>query len=256
MPHPGRRAILTSSSAVSTWLVDYHPYVVANPSEPLTLRGLSAARAWDYENGFYWFAPKSRLYKLLAHYELYRSIIDVPGDVVELGVYKAASLIRLAAFRDLLENEYSRRVIGFDAFGAFPRESLSVESDQRFIDHWESQGGDGLSLTEATEVIRRKPLSNIVLREGNVFDTIPRFLDEFPSTRIALLHLDMDVKEPTEFALNQLYERVVPGGLIVLDDYGAVAGATVAVDSFLVDKHLKIEKLNYYSVPGFVRKPL
>ena len=48
----------------------------------------------------------------------------------------------------------------------------------------------------------------------------------------------MDVKEPTDFALEKLYERVVPGGLIVFDDYNSVAGETISVDNFLKQKNL------------------
>ena len=66
----------------------------------------------------------------------------------------------------------------------------------------------------------------------------------------------MDVKEPTDFALEKLYERVVPGGLIVFDDYNSVAGETISVDNFLKQKNLKIEKLPFYHVPSFVRKPI
>ena len=53
----------------------------------------------------------------------------------------------------------------------------------------------------------------------------------------------MDVKKLTDFVLKQLYERVVPGGLIVFDDYNAVVGETISVDEFLFKKRLKLEKL-------------
>ena len=66
----------------------------------------------------------------------------------------------------------------------------------------------------------------------------------------------MDVKEPTDLALEILYERVVPGGLIVFDDYNAVAGETISVDHFSRKYKLKIEKLPFYNVPSFIRKPL
>jgi hypothetical protein len=72
---------------------------------------------------------------------------------------------------------------------------------------------------------------------------------------IAVLHLDMDVKEPTAFALSALYDRVVPGGLIVIDDLAAVAGSTEAVEEFMANTGLKIEKLPCYSSPAFIRKP-
>ena len=69
-----------------------------------------------------------------------------------------------------------------------------------------------------------------------------------------MLHLDMDVKEPTSFALDLLYERIVPGGVIVVDDYNAVEGATQAVDDFLQKTGLKIEKDPFYVLPSYIRK--
>ena len=71
------------------------------------IRGLSEKNKWDYENGFYWHSPQSRIGKLISHYELYKSIINLPGDILEFGVYKASSLVRFATFRNMLENDFS-----------------------------------------------------------------------------------------------------------------------------------------------------
>ena len=65
----------------------------------------------------------------------------------------------------------------------------------------------------------------------------------------------MDVKEPTDFALELIYERMVPDGVIVFDDYNAVTGATMSVDEFALKHKLKLEKLPFYSAPAFLRKP-
>lgn len=224
--------------------------------EPLAIRGLSKSKAWDYENAFYWFSHPTRINKMLAHYELYKSIVDLPGDIFELGVYKAASLIRLATFRNLLENDYSRKIVGFDAFGKFPINNVHLKTDLDFIEAFETTGGHGLSREDVKSILADKHFHNLILNEGNVFDTLPEFLEKNPATRIAFLHLDMDVKEPTFFALDFLYDRVVPGGLIVLDDYNSVAGATEAVDDFLKTRHLRIEKTSHYCVPSFIRKPV
>lgn len=193
---------------------------------------------------------------MLAHYELYKSITNLPGHVFELGVYKGASLIRLATFRDALENDFSRKIVGFDAFGEFPTDRLKVEDDLKFVERFENAGGNGLSEDDLRDILERKSFQNIDLIKGNVFDTLPAYLENHPETRIAFLHLDMDVKEPTDLALELLYERVVPGGIVVFDDYNAVAGETISVDSFLQSRKLKIEKLPFYHVPAFVRKPI
>lgn len=225
-------------------------------TDDLAIRDLSSQDVWNHENAFYWFSHPTRINKMLAHYELYKSIIALPGHVVELGVYKGASLIRLATFRNALENDFSRQIIGFDAFGKFPRENLGLENDLHFINGFEEAGGNGLSVEELSNIFHRKGFQNVSLVKGNIFATLPQYLRAHPETRIALLHLDMDVKEPTVFALEQLYERVVPGGLIVFDDYNSVAGETEAVDEFAARKKLQLQKLNYYNVPAFLRKPL
>lgn len=224
-------------------------------SAALNIRGRTADEVWDFENAFYWFSHPSRLNKLLAHYDLYQSIVGLPGDVFELGVYKAASLLRFATFRNTLENATARKIVGFDAFGKFPRDKVAGTDDQKFIDHFETGGGDGLSVGEVEALLRHKGFDNVQLVQGNVFETLDAYLEQFPSTRLALLHLDMDVKEPTEYALHRLYDRVVPGGLVLLDDYGAVAGATDAVDDFARRHKLTIEKNRHYKVPAYIRKP-
>ena len=226
------------------------------PTPPPSLRGLSAADTWDHENGFYWFADPRRVHKLLAHWELYRRITGLPGDVVECGVYKAASLVRWATFRDGLESARARRIVAFDAFGAFPRDSVAGTADRAFIDRFEA-AGDGLSPEEVRAVLDGKGIGdNVRLVPGDVRTTLPAWLTEAPATRIALLHLDMDVHEPTAFALGALWDRVVPGGVLVIDDYNAVEGATRAVDEWLTTQPgLRLEKLPFAHVPTFVVKP-
>jgi Macrocin-O-methyltransferase (TylF) len=224
-------------------------------SDMVVIRGRDSEEVWDYENAFYWFSHPTRLNKLIAHYELYKTITRLPGDILELGVYKAASLIRWATFRNVLENDFSRKIVGFDAFGKFPTEGLKLTSDMDFIDEFESSGGEGLSKEEVASLLASKGFQNIHLRAGNIFNTLPEYISQNPATRISLLHLDTDVKEPTAFALDHLYARIVPNGIIVLDDYNSVAGETDAVDEFIARKQLHIEKSSHYSAPAFVRKP-
>jgi len=219
-----------------------------------SVRGLQWNRRWDWENGYYWFAEPARFGKFLAHYELYKMIADLPGDICEFGVFKGASLIRFAIFRQMIENEAARVIRGFDAFGSFPREQVKLAADHSFIEQFEGAAGEGLLVEELEQVFERKGIGNIDLRKGNVFDTVPEFVAQQPAARIALLHLDMDVREPTQFVLDQLFERVVPGGLVVFDDYGTVAGASEVVDTFVRAHGLRLEKLPFYTVPAFCVK--
>lgn len=130
------------------------------------IRELKPLNKWDYENGFYWFSPKERLNKLLAHYELYKLIIDLPGHIFELGVYKAASLIQFASFRDSLENDQSRKIVGFDIFGSFPTKGIKMKDDLAFIDKFESDGGPGLTILEIKDILLAKKLKLSHLLQG------------------------------------------------------------------------------------------
>lgn len=213
------------------------------------------ADPYEAENSFYLQSHPSRLAKLLAHYELYRRIVPLPGAVVEFGVYKGASLVRFATFRSIVENNHSRPLIGFDAFGAFPRAEIQGEADRAFIDRFEDAGGEGIAVDDLRAVLNAKGFANVELIAGNIFDTLPPFLDANPALRIALLHLDMDVYEPTAFALDRLMPHMVRGGLVVFDDYAMVEGATRAAEEVGARLNVTMEKLAPYAVPGFFTVP-
>lgn len=219
-----------------------------------TIRGLSSKDVWDFENGYHWYSPPDRMCKLLAHFELYKKIIDLPGDVLEFGVYKAASLIRFATFRHALEALKSRRIVGFDAFGEFPTEDINKRADREFIQRFETAGGPGLTIDEILIALELKGMrDNIDLVGGDIRESLPIYLSDNPHTKIALLHLDLDVYEPTLFALENLWERIVPGGLVIIDDYNTVKGATDAIDLFFANKS-RIQKLAISHVPAFIVK--
>lgn len=210
----------------------------------------------EAENTFYLRGQTGRIGKLLAHYELYREIADLPGAVVELGVYKGASLMRFAMFRGLIEHETSREIHGFDAFGAFPRDGVDDQADRAFIARFEEERGEGIDRDRLAGLFAEKRIGNVHLHKGNIFDTVPALLAQRPELRIALLHLDVDVYEPTAFALDRLLPHMVPGGLILFDDYGLVDGATRAGEEVAVRLRLRFEKLSLYSVPAFLRIPV
>jgi hypothetical protein len=215
-----------------------------------SLFGFDPDRAFEYENGFYLTSPLSRIGKLLGHYELYKRITGLPGEVVECGVYKAASLLRFLSFRELLESPDSRKVIAFDAFGRFP--GAADRDDQAFIQRFEQAGGAGISVPELERVLTKKSFRNTELVPGNINQSVPAYADAHPELRIALLHVDVDVYEPTVTILNHLFDRMVPGGLVVFDDYGKVAGETRAVDELLRRRPLRLEKLPICHIPTFV----
>lgn len=189
--------------------------------------------AYEYENGFILTSEIFRMGNILSHYELYKKIIGLPGDVVELGVFKGSSLIQFGTFRELLENRNARKLIGFDVFDRFPNDS-ELAGDIQFVTEWNEETGESfLSKEDIEDILDNKGISNYELIKGNIMSTLDDYLEHNPHLRIALLHIDCDVYEPSKIALDKLFDRVVRGGVIIFDDYGVIEGETKAVDEFL-----------------------
>lgn len=199
--------------------------------------------AFEYENGFFATSDHSRLGKILVHYELYKKTIDLPGCVVECGVFKGNSLLRFATFRELLENQFSRKIIGFDVFGDFPE--TDFEADKQLRDEFIQIDGVALSKENIEKLINYKEIKNIELVKGDVLKTIPEYIENNQQLKISLLHLDIDIYEPAKAILEYFWDRIVKGGVLILDDYATFPGETKAVDDFFKDKNIDIKKLPF-----------
>lgn len=212
-------------------------------------------KCFDYENGFYLTSRPYRMGNIIAHYELYKKILNLPGDVIELGVFRGGSLIQFASFRELLENENSRKIIGFDVFGEFPK-GENIVSDKGFVDKWNEQFSNEVLLRDDLyKSLEYKDIHNVELIQGDINTTIDEYICQNPHTRIALLHIDTDIYEPCKVGLEKLYSKVVSGGVIIFDDYAVIEGETVAVDEFLFGKHDIIRKFPFsHSKPSYIIK--
>lgn len=210
--------------------------------------------AFEYENGFNLTSDVYRLGNMMAHYELYKKIIGLPGDVIELGVFKGGSLIQFSTFRELLENEKSRKIIGFDMFGEFP--NAHNEADKQFRKEWvKNTNNEYLTIEELYKSLEHKKIGNVELIQGDITITLKKYIEKHPELRLSMLHIDTDIYEPAKIGLELLYDRVVPGGVIIFDDYGTVAGETLAVDEFFKDKVFNIKKFPFsHAKPSYIIK--
>lgn len=136
------------------------------------------------------------------------------------------------------------------------KEIIKDTEDQKFITRFSCEGGDATNFSDMIKLINHKGFKNIFLIEGDVRETFSDFLSENQHIRFNFVHLDMDVYEPTLFVLDKIYDRLVKGGIIMIDDYNFVSGATRAVDKFLSShQYLTIEKLSICHTPSFIIKP-
>jgi len=213
------------------------------------------SKAFEYENNFYLSSDKNRLAKVLAHYELFKLTLDIPGDIVECGVFKGASFARFANMRELFSNSSAKKLIGFDAFGPFPE--TSFEQDKKPKEKFVSDSGEeGIDEDQLMTVLKHKKMdNNVQLIKGNVLHTIPEYLEANPHLRISFLNIDVDVYEPTKACLDLLFDRVVKGGVILLDDYVSIfPGANKAVEDFFKDKEYQIKRFPFAVTPCYLVK--
>lgn len=123
---------------------------------------------------------------------------NAPGLVLDFGVREGSPTLQIAAA--------GHHVYGFDAF-------------ERIRDPWTkvNRGPGAMSLQgKIPSSLLDKP--NISTASGWVEETLPAFLESHAGP-IKLAHLDLDVYSPTEFVLDAIRDRLVPGSWLVFDDF-------------------------------------
>lgn len=215
---------------------------------------MSSKNIFETENEFYANSKVDRITKLLAHYELYKKIHTLDGDILEFGVFKGVSLIRWASFRNIMGSVSKQKIVGFDTFGEFPETNFERDKElrQKFVN---DAGLNSIEKRELEKILTNKGIKNFDLIKGDIINTLPAYTDKHKDLKIVLLHIDVDIYEPTRIILDKLYDKVVDGGIIVLDDYGVFPGETQAVDDFIRYKDIKIEQLSFSKKkPSFIIK--
>src|SRR2546421_5658767 len=160
----------------------------------------------------------------------------VEGDLVELGTYKGGTAAVLG--KACAASPYSRHLWLFDSFEGLPepRPEDGVEAAEYAGGRTDGKIkpiGECVGTREEVEGFLFGPAGldpgDVTLVQGWYQDTLPK-AEVGP---IAFLHLDCDWYESVQLALDSLYDDVVPGGCVVLDDYGEWPGASKALHEFL-----------------------
>jgi hypothetical protein len=184
------------------------------------------------------------LYLQMAHLER----VSVAGAVVECGVWHggAAALMALA---NLDHGEARRKIHLFDSFCGIPQPVDGVDGTRAVREargnakpalggpitvgyDYSAHGGPGSpDGVRALFADCGYPDDSVDLHVGWFQERVP---ERAPSIGpIAMLHLDGDWYESTKVCLEHLYQQVVTGGFVVIDDYGCYEGCRRAVDEFI-----------------------
>ena len=156
----------------------------------------------------------------------------IPGEFVECGVARGGSAAIVAlTLRKLRAN---RKVWLFDTFEGLPQPSPEYNADFEIADLY--TGTCRASTVEVERSLGTLGVGDSVRLIAGLFQET---LKSVPIYSIALLHVDGDWYESVKCCLDNLYDRVSPGGIIQFDDYGHWAGARRAIDEFFESRRLK-----------------
>jgi O-methyltransferase len=176
---------------------------------------------------------------------------NIGGDFVETGVWRGGSCILAKA----IFNQYgaSDRIVWCcDSFQGMPKPSttdlsLSPQSDFSDRDYLVA------SVERVSANFRAFDLldGNVRFIKGWFRNTLP----QAPIERIAVLRTDGDLYESTMDALKYLYDKVSPGGFVIIDDYKSWAGCRTATDEFRYNNRIDTPLVDIDAHAVFWRKP-
>lgn len=226
----------------------------------------SGLQYYDMMKDFSVYAPRTSLARFLTHYELFKKVVDIPGVVVDLGVFKGNSTFTFAKLIEIFcPTDIKKKVYGFDTFEGFPsihkKDGELDESEERVIGGYHSGLEDMLKVLgiakEAMNADRHlNHIERIEFIKGDAKKSIPKFCKDYGTgLKISILNLDFDLYEPTKVALEHFEPLMSKGGIIILDEYADInwPGETQAVDEYFLNKYgIKptIRKFPWHSNPS------
>jgi hypothetical protein len=174
----------------------------------------------------------------------------VPGDFVELGVARGgcAALLGSTIFSTGQTGEVQRRRLRlFDSFEGLPE---PTEKDFKTPDTATTgrhvrplPPGSCLGTLEEVKYllfdVKKFPESRIDFVKGWFENTVPAEKNKIDN--IAILRIDGDWYESTKVCLEGFYDKVVPGGAVIIDDYHSCYGCQRAVDEFIQNRQLNVK---------------
>jgi hypothetical protein len=177
-------------------------------------------------------------YDMSAHYR------DLPGCYVECGVAAGAQIIAMRAAAP------NKTIHAFDSFMGIPRPSnrddqmpgikMLTETERKMLPN---PGEQDLISTGATSVsypdfvnhmvTSGAGLSNLFVHEGWFEETVEKSY----TGPIAILRLDGDLYNSTFVCLQHLFDRVIPGGCVIIDDWELPGSRDACIDFFAAIKY-------------------
>ena len=211
-------------------------------------------------------ARRQWLKRFLAHLELFKMVLEVPGDIAELGVFRGMGLMTWAnLFEAYCIGDRTKTVYGFDNWQGFkefsPEDGKEEKDVQKYIEGFSpeiyfDELNEAISIFDNDRFIPWKQRVKLIV--GDIEETAAGFEKENPGVRFSLIHFDCDLYKPTKAALKHLWPLLSRGGVMLFDEYSIHEwpGETKAIDEFFADKpEVRIKTFSWTNTPaGYIIK--
>jgi len=168
---------------------------------------------------------------------------NIEGDIVECGVYNGNTLAFIGEIND--ELNLNKKIWGYDTFKGHIENSFSnydvdlkTKSKINF-----APSNIYCSLNEVKKNIiqnNKKNFEKYIFIEGDIMETLNN--EKNIPNKISFLRLDTDTYKTTKKQLEVLYEKLTPGGILHIDDYGMCPGVKTAVDNFFSNENIWLHR--------------
>jgi hypothetical protein len=199
--------------------------------------------------------------KFLARTLLFQKVKEIPGDIVECGVFKGSGIFTLLKLKRYFCPNTYKKIIGFDFFNSKELTESLLPQDKKTMTLL-FEGRNFFHQDSYKAFLNQKIIDSgfsdheFELISGDVSKTVPNFVEERIGFKISMLYLDLDLEQPTYYALMALWDRISSGGIVVFDEYAYHNWSeSIGVDRFFKDKDIKIKSLNFIAPTAYVVKP-
>ncbi len=185
-------------------------------------------------------SPESIAWRLHTLVWAAQNALHLPGDFVECGVFKGDMSWVVTQMTDF--GKVQKKFYLYDTFTGFSDKYSSADDfpdKPEFYEFTHKYYNDPTLLGYVTQ--RFADLPNVKIVKG----VVPDVFAEVAPEKIAYLHIDLNSPGPEIGALEVLFDRVVPGGFILFDDYGwlGMRKLKAAEDAFMNERGYTILEL-------------
>lgn len=226
----------------------------------LETRTKKQSEIYDAFEKFIFSKDTKILAKLVARTLIFEKIINVPGDIVEAGVYRGSGMLTWLKLKKILSPNALKKVIGFDYFDTEALlNSLSGQDKASMKGLFEVRGYQHEEGAErfVHDLIANAGFdqSSYDLIKGDISQVAQEFVAKRPGFKISCLYLDLDLQNPTYNALSAFWDRVSIGGIVVFDEYAYHQWSEAqGADRFFEEKNIQIQALHYPCPTAYVIK--